>query len=255
MGVDLIVEDLSTVDDSLKAVYVEKEGKFYLDPEKFADSQVQGLKSKNGELLKKLNTATTASKAYERFKPLAEADEDDVNQFLEAWQKRGEGKPDSPDPKRTPQIDETLHKRELKKRDDELNTLKPEVDRLRTEVREFRLWTPLREIAIKAGLDEKNWELARLELAHQKRFDFDEDNKVVVMEDGSPSTVTPERFFKEVYSEQRPNLYKATGAGGSGATPGTKNGNQTKTMTRAAWEKLSPQESTAFFNSGGKLVD
>lgn len=251
---ELIVDTLDGVDDKLKAVYVETDGKFTLDPDKYAEVQAQGLKKKNGELLGKLNSATTQVKGYERFKPvveaLTEADDEELTQFLEGWSKRGEengngkGKHD-PEAAKQQEYEKKLHAKELKKRDDMIAALQPENEKLKAKLRDFELWTPLRELALKAGLFPEDWELARLHLNSKGQFGFDEDGKIVVMDGGEVSTVTPEKFFKEVYPDQQPKFYKPTGAGGSGAQGGTTNSKSTKTIKRSEWDALTQPERDA----------
>lgn len=218
------------IPEALRSLATEKDGKFVFEGE--TSSEVEGLRGTARTERDRRVKLEREAKTFERFKPLADADEDEFSQFLEGWSKRGEGGKPEPDAGRS-----KLHEKELLRRDKEIGELKTENDNLKLDLREFQLWTPIRSIAVAAGLDEKNWELARLELANQKRFDFDSEGKIVVMEDGIPSTVTPERFFKEVYSDQRPNLYRPTGAGGSGAGNGNQGG-----KGRQDYSKLSATE-------------
>ena len=51
------------------------------------------------------------------------------------------------------------------------------------------------------------------------------------MEDGQPSTVSAEKFFRDVYSDQRPKFYKATAAAGSGAQNNTSGSGRGVTLT------------------------
>lgn len=62
----------------------------------------------------------------------------------------------------------------------EIEALKGELELARRQLREFKLWHPLREIALKCGLDKSLWDLARLELTSQKRFDLDQDGEITV---------------------------------------------------------------------------
>lgn len=245
MPIEFQVETLDKVDEAIRGAYVEAEGgKFTFDPDKYAEIKAAGLKKKTTELLGKVKLKDEELAKYGKFKSLtealAEAEEEEILQVLDHWNKRGEGGKGKGDPDAAKQLEmkDRLHAKELKKRDDELGQLKTESEKTRLELREFKLWTPLRDIAIKAGLNPEDWEIARLDLANQRRFDFDDDGKITVLEDGSPSTVTPEKFFKDVYSDLRPKFYKATSAGGSGAPNGTKGGG----TQSADFLKLSPTE-------------
>lgn len=262
MGIEFQVESLDKVGEDIRGVYVEAEGKFNFDPDKYAELKAAGLKKKTTELLGKVKEKETELAKYGKFKSLAEAlaesDEEEIGQVLEHWQKRGEnGKGGKPDPKTDEalQLKEKLHAKELKKRDDELTTLRTDHQKAQAELKDFKLWTPLRDVAIKAGLDPADWEVARLELNYLGRFGFDEDGKVVVIEDGAPSTVTPEKFFKDVYSDMRPKFYKANGVSGSGAQNQNKGGAGGKTVKRSDWNGLSPAEQDKKISEGYQIVD
>jgi hypothetical protein len=198
----------------------EADGKFVFEGETVVE--IGTLKS----TLKKERETRTAKenelKKFGKFKPLIDAfidsDDEEITQVLDIWNKRNDSHKNNPDVQKMLEQRDKEHARELKKRDDEIATLESEGEKTNYALREYRLWTPLREVAIKAGLSPESWELARLDLANQKKFDFDDDGKIVVMEDGVASTVTPEKYFKEGYSAERPIFYKASTAGGSGAT-------------------------------------
>lgn len=251
MPVSLTFESQEAAPEAIREHLVEKDGKFLFEAETL--SEVENLsKTAKSERERRVRLEKEA-KGFERFKPLAEADDDEFAQFLESWTKRGEKNGDGKEPQA--ELNEKLHKRELKTRDDELQQLRPEIEKLRGEVREYRLWTPLREMFIASGGEPKDWQLARLDLANQRRFDFDEEGKIVVMEDNAPSGVSPERFFKEVYSDQQPKLYKASGAGGGGANPGQKSGSTNKSIKRDAYDRLSAFEREAKIKAGFSVVD
>lgn len=260
MALEYVVESLDKVSDDLKSAYVEAEGKFNFDPDKYAELKAEGLKKKNGELLGKLKIKDGELGKFAKFKSLAElmaeADETEIEEFQTNWQKRGDkNKGKTTDDADKLEMKEKLHAREVKKLADELGKTSAEFQKAQAELKDYKLWTPLRDIAIKAGLDPQDWEVARLELSHQQRFGFDEDGKVVVMEDGQPSTVSPEKFFKEVYSDLRPKFYKASGAAGSGATNNTAGAHGQKTMKRADFDARSPTEKMAFVKANGELID
>ena len=86
-----------------------------------------------------------------------------------------------------------LHEKQLKKVNDDLAAIRAEHEKTQRALKEYQLWTPLRELFLKGNGDASEWELARLDLANQQRFGFDDENKIVVLEDGMPSSVTPRR--------------------------------------------------------------
>lgn len=251
------VEKLDDVAEPYRGAYIEKDGGFIIDPEKLEAIEFDDKAELAGALKKERTTASTATaelKKFERFKALLE-EEDEADSFLEAWAKRheqgngdGQGKPD-PEKDKTA-LELKLAQKELKKAQDQVTTLTAAQEKADRELKEFRLWTPLRDIATKAGLED--WDIARLDLASKNQFGFDDDGKVVVLEDGQPSTITPEKFFKEVYTDQRPKFYKASGAAGSGSNGGGNGGTGKKIVTRKDFDVLSPVEQAAMADKASK---
>ncbi len=228
-----MVESLDGIDEGMRGAYVEKEGKFNLDPDKYAEFKAQGLKNKNKELLGKLNEAKTGAK---RFEILSDADETDLADFSEWLKSRGQdngnGKPKATDIQR--QLDKATQKHA---------TYEKQIADLSAENKHFKLTVPLREIALKAGVRPEDIDLAILDT--QKRFALDDANKIVVLdEDGDPADgVTPQKFFESLYKEQRPNLYRPSGGAGSGASANTGGGASGKrTITRAQYDAMSHPE-------------
>jgi len=258
MPVNLTWEKQEAIPEGLKEHAVEKDGKWVFEAETAAE--VGNLKA----TLKKERDGRTKYeselKRFEKFKEVADAEEEERDAFFEAWKKRneppenGKGKPD-PDAQKQFELREKLHAKEIKKRDEQIAALTTDRDMASKELREFKLWTPLRELFIKHEGNPEDWELARLDLGNKRRFDFDEDGKIVVMEDGAPSTVTPEKFFKDAYSDQRPKFYKASNAGGSGATNEKKGAGGGKTITRERFESLSQSERMKISKEGVQIVD
>jgi hypothetical protein len=60
-----------------------------------------------------------------------------------------------------------------------------------------------------------------VELTRGKRLELNEKSELQVLDkDGDPSSITPEKFFKEVYKKEKPRFYKAPDASGGGAGQG-----------------------------------
>ncbi len=250
MPVQVTFDSQDAIPEALKAHSVEKDGKWVFEAETLPE--VENLKKTVKKEREGRTKYESELKKFERLKPLTEVEEEEREKFLEAWEKRNEtkGKPD-------PQVDETLkklHAKELKKLQDQLTPLSSENEKLKAKLRDFELWTPLRDVAVKSGVIAEDWDLVRLDLSSKNQFGFDEDGKIVVLEDGHPSIVSPEKFFKEVYSDQRPKFYKASGAGGSGASAGTGNG-ASKTIKRDAFAQLSSADQMAKIKEGYVPVD
>lgn len=237
MPVKLTWEAQDAIPDGLKDHAVEQDGKWIFEAETVAE--VGNLKNTLKKERDNRAKFEGELKRFERFKPLTEADEDELDEFLERWERRNEKPAGSKGKPEDDAVKDKLHQREVKKLADELGTTKAELEKAQAELNDFRLWTPLRDVFIKAGGEPGDWELARLELASQGRFGFDDDRKIVVLEDGHPSSVSPEKFFKDVYSDQRPKFYRASNAAGSGANNNTAGGMRGQDLSKlSATERL-----------------
>src|SRR5262249_46914478 len=126
---------------------------------------------------------------------------------------------------------------------------------LETELKHFKLTTPLREMALKAGIFPERVDMALLEL--EKRFALNDDGEIVTLDErGNATDIKPQKFLSDLYVHQRPWLYAASSGGGSGAqNHRSGSSSNSNTMTRDAFEKLSPQQKMEFSKGGGVLTD
>ena len=253
MAIEVILDSLDNVGESLKGFYVEDGDKFKLDVDKYTESVRSGVDKKNKELLGKLKNATDGAK---RFAPLAELDDDELEELVEYLTTKkngGSGDGKKLDGDATKAEVERATAKLLKKHETEKGALTTENETLKKRVQYFELTVPLREIALKAGVFPEDVDLALFDT--QKYFRLGENGKIVVLdEDGDVSDMKPEKFFTDIYRERRPRLFSATGAGGSGADKSKgPTGTKKKTMKRADWQKLTPAESTKFFKEGGTI--
>ena len=233
---DLIVDSLDNVEESIRSAYVESEGQFTLDPDRYADMKKQGLLRKNSELIGEQKRLKEQAAKWERFKDI---DPDALEEFIEsrdsessnAGDAKGEQKP-----KATGVNVERVKQRyeaQLKEREDEITTQKQ-------QVREFSIWTPVRDLALKMKngvLPDRIDAFVKL-MRTDGRFDLNDAGQLVFKEsDGYVSDRTPEKAF-EVLREEYPFFFAASGAAGSGAVPGS-NG---ATHQKVDYSKLSPVE-------------
>src|SRR5262245_8490530 len=90
---------------------------------------------------------------------------------------------------------------------------------LESEVRHFKLVTPLRDMALKAGAMPDRIDVVMQDL--EKRVTLDEAGEIVVLDrNGDPTDLTPEQFLAMRYRDERPYFFEASKAAGSGATQG-----------------------------------
>jgi len=218
MPVEITVDSIDSVDESIRGAYVEVDGKFSLDPDKYADIKtqgtVQGLKKKNSELIGNEKKLKDKYKRYERFDALADEDLDEIEQ----WRENKDKQPPADQGKGKEELN-TLHEKALKREKDsraaDNAAHEAEKAELKKKLRSFELTTPIRDAALKAGVLAEDMEVVLLDTA--SFFDLNEDGKPVVLQDGEPTEITLEKFFTTLYREKRPKFYAASGASGSGA--------------------------------------
>ncbi len=259
MAVEFVVDSIDTVDESIRPAYVEKDGKFTLDVDKYAElsPKTQGLKTKNRELLGKLTKASEASKRFEKF---ADFDDDDLAELLEL--RANKDNPATKDPtaaeaERLAQL-EKLHKKALDKLTGEKAGVETRAADLEKQVKHYQLTIPVRDAALKAGVLPEDLDVVMLDT--QKRFGLNDEGKVIVLdEDGDPQDITVDKFFSSLYKEQRPKFFAASGAGGSGAPANAGGGGSGKSMKMADFQNLGLDQQKAFMadvKAGkAKLVD
>lgn len=261
MPVEYTVDSLDSVDESIRGAYVEQDGKFNFDPDKYAEVKAQGLKSKNKELLTKLTQTKDGLKRFEKF---AELEDDDLAELLELREQKNNPPADKDkqpkDSELQAQFDKALKSKEAKW-GGEKQSLESQIAELTRENKHFKLTVPLRDAALKAGVLADDLELVMLDTA--KRFSLNEDGGIVVLdEDGDPTDITPQKFFDTLYREQRPKFYAASGASGSGAPSSTAAAGGKRVMRRSEYDKMllsNPAGASAFLkevNAGkASLVD
>jgi hypothetical protein len=190
MAVEIMLDDISKADESIRSAYTEKDGRYVLDPDAYHEIKSQGLKAKNRELLGKARQTRTTEE-----------------QLVEA----------------------------------------------QTKLRHYELTTPLREMALKAGIFPECIDLAMHEL--EKRFTLDENGDIVTLDQrGNPTDITPQRFLNEIYKSQRGHIYQASQVGGGGAQSGTRAGRSSNSISREAFARLSPQEKVDFSKQPGATI-
>lgn len=257
MSIETTVTSLDQVEEPIRGAYVEADGKFNLDIDKYAEIKAAGLKGKNKELLDKLAKQKDVVAKFEKFKDL---DLDEFEEFIESRKQQADGNGGQQPQGGKPADDAALRtlEKQLKKLQSKLTedgqTWQQEREKLTGELRHYKLTSPLKEIALKAGVLPEDLDVVLLETA--RRFRLDDNGKIVVLDDdGDPTTDTPEKFFKDIYRLQRPKFYAATGAAGSGAGPNSRAGGNGKVITRAAFDKFGAAEAMDFIKKGGQIID
>lgn len=220
MPIELQVEAIDKVDESIRGAYVEAEGKFTLDPDKYHDIKAQGLLRKNSELIGREKTLKAELAKFDKFKSVAD---DDWNDFQDWLTHKDDpppagGKPDQQALEKAIAKEKARYERDLKAARDEASGKDGKVADLETRIREFEIWTPVRDLAVKAGVMPDRLNAVMTLLRAEKRFDLNDDNKLVFQTaDGLPTTLTPERAFQTDLKQELAWAFPSSGAGGSGA--------------------------------------
>lgn len=71
---EFVVDSIESVEEEIREAYVEKDGKFHFDPDKYHELRAKPLIKKNQELIGKQKTLTETVKSLEKIKGSAETD-------------------------------------------------------------------------------------------------------------------------------------------------------------------------------------
>lgn len=231
-------ETLDNVDESMRSLYAEKDGKFVLGIAGMPEPEdVSGIKAKMTELLAEKKEA-----AAKTLKAEGEAE----TARLEAAKKNGDT--------------DALEKSWKEKYDNTVATLKgeyePKLSELQTLLHESTVIAKATQIASELAVTGSTKAL----LPHiQSRLAMEvKDGKAItIVTDamGKPSALTLEELKNEFIGDEAfaPLIVgsKATGGGANGSDGGAGN----KTLKRADFTAKAPQEQMAFVKDGGKIID
>src|ERR1051325_3532636 len=215
MPIEIQVDSLDQVDESMRGVYVEDNGKFRLDVDKYADFKSQGLKTKNTELLSKLNTQKPLVAKAERFK---DVEEDEWDAYLQFKEKQSSGDKSDPNQQAVRDAVAAAVKRETEKFGKTEGELKAQITALTETVRDFSIWTPVQKAAAEGKVLPDRLAALVTILKADKRFDLDDAGKLVFNDaEGYPTGLTLEKAFSGPLKDEFAWAFAANGSGGSGA--------------------------------------
>lgn len=219
MPISLAYDTRDAVPEALKDHVAEKDGKFIFEAEPVS------VVTQTNEKLKKLRGDLDAKTAkLGKFAKLDELGDDlDIDDLLSLRELKKQGKPLTADEK-------AEHERQLAKlttkQATELKAREDALSAANTELKHFKLTSPLKSIALKSGVLAEDLDVVMLET--QGRWKLGEDGKKIIFLDNDGDedvSMTPEKFYGEIYKKLRPKFYTASGAGGSGAGPASGGGN------------------------------
>jgi len=257
MALELIVDSLDSIPETLRGEYAPHEGKFKLNVNGVED--VTGLK-KALAAERGLNTAAKAELA--EFKKTGKTPAEVAEwiatkeaEALEAAKKAGK-------------FDEVLaeHKtRADKVRADLEAKLSGERDGALSIARSAIVETQVNSALVKAKATPEGLDLLTERLGRRLKVDLtDGERKVTIMDatgkesmigSGTGGLATMDDLVKEAMT-QYPSLFEGTGAGGSGTDPkGTRRDAGAKKMARSEFDKLPPLERSKRMKEGWTLFD
>ena len=229
MPLEFVVKALDQVEESIRGAYEERDGEFHFDPDKYAEIKAQGLKNKNRELLTDIEKAKPLRARGEKFKDVTDQDWDDYQSWKQSKDagdgdgdgggNAGKGKSGQVDLEKAIANEKRRFERDLTAVKSEIAQKDQEIASLNGRIREFSIWTPVRDMAVAAKVLPDRLDAFVTLLKSQGRFDLDESNKLIFKDkEGYPTTVTPEGAFKTELKNEFAWAFQASESGGSGAS-------------------------------------
>lgn len=231
MALEFEVDSIDGLDDGVKALYVEKDGKFRLDVNGVDDgsqakSELEKLRAKNEELLSETKAAKTAKREAEA-KATAEAER--------IAKEKGDF--------------EQLHKSS----EERYQTTLSELEGLRGTVADEKRNNAAMKIATELA-DGSNAELLSEFIA--RRLKYTDDGLKVTNSGGELTVSSLDDLKTEFKGDARyAALLKGNQSSGGGATGGNNGSGAAKTMTRADFKAQTPTAQMEFVRSGGTVTD
>lgn len=221
MAIAEIVDSLDAVPEGLREDYQPtKDGKFEL-------KLVAGLRTNSAALLNEKKTLSDQLKAFEGI------DAASLPEMKQVYQQHKDSK----------LTDKEKAEKALKERDEKIQTLE-------SAIKSGKLKDGLRKIMTQAGIFDEDVEDV-LALT-SSRFDLNEKGEIVARD---ATDISAEKFFGETYKAQKSKYYRPEGGGGSGASNTHKGDGSQKSITRTAFDALSPADKSHKMAEGFTVTD
>jgi len=207
-----VVENLDGVEESAKSLYMERNGKFYLDVDGAVDkSEIDGLTNNRDKILKEKKALEEKIKAHEA--EITKAKEEAAKEAEEKLKKMGDI--------------EGLTKSYEAKLAEATKSKVTELEQVFAEIKRLTVDRTAMELAAKHAIDE-NAVSVLAELVSkdfQVRYENGKSSVVVVDKSGNATAYTVGEYEKQMLADPRlQRLLKGTGASGGGAVGGNGNG-------------------------------
>ncbi len=259
-GLVPVADKLDAIPEGQRGWYVEKEGKFHLDPTKVEFEDVGGLKSALEKERTAKATAEAARKAlaaqYEGIDPVKYRE---IMSHFESTEetellKKGKEGIDAIISKRTEKL-----RQEYEKKFNDAEAGRSGALEVATKFMERVLDNHVRAVAMEAGVHPSA--IDDVLIRARGIFDVDDEGEPVQLgEDEQPvmgkdgKTPFSPKEWLEGMKEKAPHWFPADASGGGAGGKG-KGAGGANTISRASFEAKTPEEKTAFIKGGGKVVD
>lgn len=212
-----VVDSLETVDEGVRGLYVEQNGKFVLDADVESHPAVAGLKSTVKAVRGEKDQLAATLKG---FRDLGLTPE----QILELKTKAETAA--APTDGKSFDLEKILSKR-LAEQESKFKPVLDELSNTKAELRKIRLNDTAKAAALKAGMLPEDVEDEIEILVKRGRLQLDDAGKVVVHDEDGPIGKSLEAFFAEDYKQRKPKVFAGTGASGSSTRGGGSGGGET----------------------------
>jgi hypothetical protein len=238
------VDVLDDVKDDQKALYKEHEGKYRLDLDAYGEWVKKPVVAKNGELLGKHKKLQEQVAQFSKYEGLS----DEAWQQFQDWQAGQQAGGNSPDTATVANGDKSediaVIKARLRaeaeasfvRRQKELQAQLAEKEKLYTEIagkhRTFVSETKLTTLAMESGVFSDRLKPFLKAVGDNFRLS-DDDQLVVLDEDGDVTDIKPEKFIADTLRERYPFFFQAKEQGGAG-TRGSDGRGKASSLKRSA---------------------
>ena len=217
MALQPVYETQDAIPEALRGEYTEQDGKWVLDMNIEEHPGVAGLKS---ALEKERGAVKKAKEELRKARELGDPTE--IQEKLARLQEL-EAKGGAGDGGDLAKFRQEMKAETQKLLDQQKAAYEKQVSEADAKYRKVALTDRLKSLAVKHGVFPELVDDAVSLNAH--RFDLNESGEPYLKDkDGDPSTTSPEKFWAEVYKQERPHFYQGTGTSGSGGRGGASSG-------------------------------
>jgi len=234
-----ILESIDDLDESIAGCYTKNEkGLFELDVDLDGTghkSALDKIKTERNTLRASLKNSEDALAVYKPIMDLEDFDPSTISDLIVKAEAAG-------DPEAIEKL-QRQHEKLLGEANEKVTKAEEDSLKSKSAMKKFIIKGVQKDAAIDGDVRLDN--ISDVVTLTSNHFDLDENDEVIVVDDeGDPTGKTPKEYYASVYKEQKPQFYNAEGLEGSGARKTTTRGAE-KTISRTKWSALDPQTKAA----------